>query len=528
MEDIIIRGGRVIDGSGAAGYMADVAVKDGKISAIGDLTGRQAKRELDAAGLVVSPGFFDAHSHSDTTFTLGSTGAAKLFQGVTTEVCGQCGFSPFPALPERVTQVNPGEGVDPRWYSASFGDFVRRMEREGWQLGVNLAPLTGHGALRAGVIGYDNRAVTESELEQMQQLLRRDLEDGVWGLSLGLEYSPGCFADQREIAALGQVLKDYDAFMPAHLRNEGALLPEAIEELVSVGRETGVRVHISHLKLDDYHVHGTAPAIWERICRARAEGVRLTADMYPYHACCTYLNIRCPRWALEGGCAAVPEVLAGPRRQEVLDHIRTVYYPNARLAETCMVQDDAGYWPEIVGKTLREIAEDMLHMDYAEAAAEILTRTHGMANCIFFVISEEDMLYFLRQDVGIGSDGYSYPDDAEKIAGLPHPRSFGAIARFLRLAREKQLCSLEEAVRRITSKGAEMLGMTDRGLLKPGYVADITVFDPDTVGDTATFLRPIQLAQGVHHVVLDGRVALENGVQTEERAGRILRKPRKA
>lgn len=445
---------------------------------------------------------------------------------MTTEVCGQCGFSPFPALPEYLAEVDPGEGVDQSWYCASFRDFAKKMEDGGWQMGVNLAPLTGHGSLRAGVLGYANRAVTDEELRSMQELLRQDLEAGVWGLSLGLEYSPGCFADQKEFAALGRVLKEYDAFLPAHLRNEGEKLPQAIDELLSVGRETGVHVHISHLKLDNYRVHGTAPAIWKRIADAKASGVNVTADMYPYDACCTYLNNRCPKWALEGGNGAVEQVLAGPRRQEVLDYIRQVYYPNAQRAATCLIQDDAGFWPEIVGHTLQEIADDMLHMDYPEAAAEILTRTHGLANCIFFVISEEDMLYFLRQDIGIGSDGYSYPDDPKKIACLPHPRSFGAIARFLRLAREKQLCSLEEAVRRITSKGAAMLGMTDRGLLKAGYVADITVFDPAEIGDRATYLKPIQLAQGVRHVVLGGQVALEDGVQTEVRAGRILRKPR--
>lgn len=526
MDDIIIRGGLVVDGSGEPGFRADVAVKDGRIRAIGDLSGEKAARELDASGLVVAPGFFDAHCHSDTTFLLDSSGAAKLYQGVTTEVCGQCGFSPFPALPEHLGEVDPGEGVDQSWYCASFRDFTKKVEDGGWQMGVNLAPLTGHGSLRAGVLGYANRAVTDEELRSMQELLRQDLEAGVWGLSLGLEYSPGCFADQKEFAALGRVLKEYDAFLPAHLRNEGERLPQAIDELLSVGRETGVHVHISHLKLDNYRVHGTAPAIWKRIADARAAGVNVTADMYPYDACCTYLNNRCPKWVLEGGNGAVEQVLAGPRRQEVLDYIRDVYYPNAQRAATCLIQDDAGFWPEIVGHTLQEIADDMLHMDYPEAAAEILTRTHGLANCIFFVISEEDMLYFLQQDIGIGSDGYSYPDDPKKIACLPHPRSFGAIARFLRLAREKQLCSLEEAVRRITSKGAAMLGMTDRGLLKVGYVADITVFDPAEIGDRATYLKPIQLARGVRHVVLGGQVALEDGVQTEIRAGRILRKPR--
>ena len=310
MDDIIIRGGLVVDGSGEPGFRADVAVKDGRIRAIGDLSGEKAARELDASGLAVAPGFFDAHCHSDTTFLLDSSGAAKLYQGVTTEVCGQCGFSPFPALPEHLGEVDPGEGVDQSWYCASFRDFAKKVEDGGWQMGVNLAPLTGHGSLRAGVLGYANRAVTDEELRSMQELLRQDLEAGVWGLSLGLEYSPGCFADQKEFAALGRVLKEYDAFLPAHLRNEGEKLPQAIDELLSVGRETGVHVHISHLKLDNYRVHGTAPAIWKRIADAKASGVNVTADMYPYDACCTYLNNRCPKWVLEGGNGAVEQVLA--------------------------------------------------------------------------------------------------------------------------------------------------------------------------------------------------------------------------
>ena len=175
MDDIIIRGGLVVDGSGEPGFRADVAVKDGRIRAIGDLSGEKAARELDASGLAVAPGFFDAHCHSDTTFLLDSSGAAKLYQGVTTEVCGQCGFSPFPALPEHLAEVDPGEGVDRSWYCASFRDFAKKVEDGGWQMGVNLAPLTGHGSLRAGVLGYANRAVTDEELRSMQELLRQDL-----------------------------------------------------------------------------------------------------------------------------------------------------------------------------------------------------------------------------------------------------------------------------------------------------------------------------------------------------------------
>lgn len=249
--------------------------------------------------------------------------------------------------------------------------------------------------------------------------------------------------------------------------------------------------------------------------------------MYPFTASCTNLTIRCPKWSQEGGGKAVVGFLQGPRRQEVIEGIRTHYF-NAERAETCLFNSDGGgLWPEIVGKTLRYVAEEYLHTtDYAEAAAEVLIRTQGRAGCIFFVMSEEDMLYFLKQDVGIGSDGYAYSGDPVKVPGQPHPRSYGAIAEFFRLAREKQLCPVEEAVRRVTSKAADMIGMTDRGVLQVGKAADITVFDPAVIAPRATYLDSIRLAQGVRHVLVNGGVAMENGVQTDYRGGRFLRKGR--
>ena len=524
MEDIIIRGGTVIDGTGKPGYPADVAVKDGKITAIGDLKDVQAEKVLDASGLVVAPGFIDAHSHSDTAFLRDSSGASKLYQGVTTEVSGQCGYSPFPALPERMNKATSELDGDDDWYCQSFDDFVKRFERSKHEMAVNQAILVGHGSLRAGTIGYEDRQVTPEELEQMKTLLRKDLQDGAWGLSLGLEYSPGFFASSEELRELGKVVKEFDGLIPCHMRNEGLEIDAAIEELLSVGRASGVHVHVSHLKVDNYKVHGRAPEVWAILEKAREEGVNVTADMYPFIASCTSLTIRCPQWSKEGGGRAVVDFLQGPRRQEVIEGIRTHYF-NAERAETCLFNSDGGLWPEIVGKTLRYVAEELLHTtDYAEAAAEVLIRTEARAGCIFFVMSEADMLYFLSKDVGIGSDGYAYSGDPAKVPGKPHPRSYAAISEFFRRAREHKLCSLEEAVRRVTSKGADMIGMTDRGRLEVGKVADITVFDPETIGPRSTYLDPIQLSQGVHHVVIAGGVAMENGVQTELRAGKFLRK----
>lgn len=515
MEEIIIRGGMVADGTGRARYRADVAVTGGKITMIGDLKAIPARKTLNAERLIVAPGFFDAHSHSDTSFLTDSSSASKLYQGVTTEVSGQCGSSPFPA---------PDAAEGSLMESRSFDRFVRDFEKSEYSMAVNQAVLVGHGSLREAVVGLDDRKATDAELDRMKKLLRRDLEAGAWGMSLGLEYSPGFFAGREELCELAKVVREFDGLVPCHMRSEGLMIDEAIEELVEIGRVSGAHVHVSHLKLDNYRVHGYAREVWSWIERARREGVNITADLYPFTASCTGLSIRCPKWSKEGGSAALVKNLQGARRQEIIEGIR-VHYFNAERAETCLFNDDAGFWPEIVGKTLKFVAEEYLHTDdYAEAAAEVLVRTHGRAGGIFFVMSEEDMLYFLSQEIGIGSDGYALPGEREKLSSQPHPRSFAAISEFFRLAREKKICSLEEAVRRVTGMAADMLGMKDRGRIEIGKIADITVFDPETIAPRATYLNPVQLSGGVCHVLVNGCIAMENGMQTACRAGQFLRK----
>ena len=517
MYDVAILGGMIADGSGAPMYRADVAVLAGRIAAIGDLSGAAAKKTLDASGMIVAPGFIDSHAHSDTSFLRDSSGASKLYQGVTTEISGQCGMSPFPLM--------RGQANEP-WRCASFAAFVSRFEESEYRMAVNQAMLVGHGSLRAGAVGLEDRRATAQELEQMCRMLKQDLEAGAWGMSLGLEYSPGFFADQEELCALAKVAAQHDAPVTCHMRSEGLKIGEAIDELTQIGQASGAHVHISHLKVDHYRVHGRAAEVWAQIERARRAGVRVTADMYPFVASSTGLTIRCPKWSQDGGDEAVVRHLSGPRRGEVIEGIRSHYF-SAERAETCLFSDDAGGWPEIVGKTLRFVAEEYLHTtDYAEAAAEVLLRTKGKASCIFFVMSEQDMLHFLRQDIGVGSDGYALPGDEAKVGYRPHPRSYAAIAEFFRLARVHGLCSVEEAVRRVTSKPADLIGLADRGRLREGYAADITVFDAQRIAPKATYLNPIALAQGVRHVLVGGGVALEDGEQTAYRGGRFLRKQR--
>ena len=379
MHDIIITGGMLVDGTGAPCRAADVAVRGGVISAVGDLRGERAEKTLDASGLIVAPGFIDSHAHADTCFLGGSSCASALYQGVTTQISGQCGMSPFPA---------PAGCTEP-WRMESFDAFVRRFEESGYSMAVNQALLVGHGSLRAAVAGYDDRPVSGDELAQMKRLLERDLKDGAWGMSLGLEYSPGFFADGRELAALAEAAARYDGLVPCHMRSEGLAIDEAIDELAAIGRASGAHVHISHLKLDHFSVHGRAKEIWEKLERLRAGGVHITADMYPFTASSTDLTIRCPKWSQEGGAAGVVAALQGPRRQEVVEGIRRHYF-SAERAETCLFSDDAGLWPEIVGRTLREVAQELLGTDdYAGAAAQVLLCTQGRAACIFFVMSED-------------------------------------------------------------------------------------------------------------------------------------------
>ena len=513
MEDLLILGGTIIDGTGSPRYKADMAIQNGRITAIGNLSNVAAKQVIDATGLIVAPGFIDSHSHSDTCFLADTSCASKLFQGITTEISGQCGSSPFPRKSETAQDIAR---------SASFGHFVDQFEEGDFSMAVNQALLVGHGTLRAAVVGYEDRPATTEELEKMKALLRQSLKEGAWGLSLGLEYSPGFFANGEELQELGKVVHEFGGIVTCHMRNEGLHIAEAIEELVNVGRASGVHVHISHLKIDNFRVHGSAETVWNIIEEARREGVTITADLYPFTASATDFTIRCPKWCSEGGPSAVLNYLNGPRRPEIIEHLRSHYF-NAERAETCLFSGDGGLWPEIVGKTLRYVAENLLHTtDYAEASAEILLRTRAGASCIFFVMSEADMLYFLSRDVGIGSDGYAYSGDPNKVPGMPHPRSYAAVSEFFRLAREKDLCSLEETVRRVTSKTATLIGLTDRGVLKKRNIADITILDPERIAPQASYLDPIRLSAGVQHVILAGEIALYNGVQTELRKGKFL------
>ena len=525
MEDIIINGGLIADGSGTEPYPGGVAVRDGRITRVGDVSDLRARETLDAAGLVVAPGFIDAHCHSDVSFIMDVRCQSRIFQGVTTEVCGQCGDSYFPCLPEKRELISSRAELphEEEWAAESFESFRSHVLRRGLKMSTNLCQLVGHGALRAGVMGRADRAPDKRELDAMCRLLERDLAAGAWGLSLGLEYSPGCFSDTAELAALARVVQRRGGIVTVHMRDEGQAIFDAVNEVIEIGRRSGARMHISHMKIDRPVNWGRAREVWDLIEDARREGIRLTADVYPYTASCTGITNRCPKWAIEGGVESAASFLRTERRGEILSHLAG-RFPDAEWARRCLISNTYARFPEAEGKTLLEISE-MLHLPYAEAAAELIERTGGLADCIFFSMDERDLDLFIRRDVCIGSDGKGYPLDPASVGSeKPHPRYYGAIVRFLRLAREQELCSVGEAVRRVTAAAADMLGLSDRGRLAPGLAADITVFDPAAVSDRATYLDPFQRPDGIVHVIVNGLPALRSGVETRACAGGYILK----
>lgn len=528
MYDLILKDGLVCDGLGGEPYVGWVAVRDGKIAAVGTLEPPPCAQVIDCTGLAIAPGFIDIHSHSDACFLTDDACEAKLSQGVTTEVVGQCGFSLFPCPPGRegdLKLLSTGLGGGTADYvTTSFSRY--REKAAGRKMATNLFQLIGHGALRAATIGFDGREPTDSELADMCALLDTALSQGAAGLSLGLGYAPGCFATKRELRALGEVVAKYDGVITSHMRNQSDRIPEALEEMYDINRHSGAHVHISHLKAARRANWGKAPMVMANIRHAVADGIAVTADLYPYTAAASGItNSGFPKWSLEGGVTAVCQRLQNEDRGAVLAALEE-YYNDEAVGRGEVIVSTFGKYPIADGKSIYELSQE-LGLSMAETAALVTVKTGADCSCISFTMSEEDVNYLLSQpDLAIGSDGYAYSLDPAKNSGKPHPRSFGTFPRFLRLAREKALCPLGVAVRRITGLSAEMMGIENRGKLIPGYAADLTVFDPQAVTDKAEYDNPFKAPEGIIHVIMEGEFALQDGSQTPARLGGYLLKAR--
>jgi N-acyl-D-amino-acid deacylase len=521
MLDLLIKGGRIVDGSGNPWYRGDVAVKDGSIFALGDVKS-EAKAMIDASGLVVAPGFIDAHSHGDLVLISQPDAKIKIMQGITTEVVGQDGLGEAPLRDDIVDMWRrylSGLNGDPdiKWDWRSFKEYLERLEKVG--LAVNVASLVGHGNIRLLSMGMDNRQPTPSELEEMKRLLETSIQEGAIGLSTGLIYSPCVYAESAELTELCKVAASYKSVFVVHMRNEGDRLLESINEVVNVGRESGVSVHISHFKSNGRANWGKAPQALAMVEEARQKGVDVTFDQYPYTAGSTFLGSLLPSWAHEGG---LDKLLTRLKDKETRKRLTSYLNkegdegsPNEwdRILLTNIQSSRNKLWE---GKYIAQIA-GILGKTPADTVLDLVLEEENAATMATFTMHEDDVRTIMKSPLGmVCSDGI--------LLGKPHPRAYGSFPRVVGHYVRDGVLQLEDAIRKMTSYTAQTYKLTRRGLLLPGMAADITVFDPKMIEDTATFENPIQYPKGINYVVVNGVIAVENGSYTGHRAGRVLRR----
>jgi N-acyl-D-aspartate/D-glutamate deacylase len=534
MEDIIIRGGTIIDGSGAPSYRGDIAIRDGRITAIGMLKDRSAKQVIDADGLMVAPGFIDMHSHDDLHVLENKYMDAKIRQGVTTTVLGNCGFALYPVMPETKKlfyEYATGLFGTPEKGDLGYADleqFFADIRRVG--SAINVASLAAHGVLRIAVMGYDNRKPTEAEMARMKELLRQSMRSGAVGMSFGLIYAPGAYADTAELIELSKVVGEEGGFIASHMRSESGMLLDAIEEMITIAREARVPLEISHLKAVGTPNFGKGKEALRRIAAAKREGIDVTFDQYPYHAGSTTATTLLPPWALEGGIESMLRRLRDEetRRRIKADMINGI--PNSpweNMADligwenimVCSVQTAENKKYE--GSNIKDIAEQ-LNMDPYDVFFRLLDEEDGRIILVMFQQDMNDMETIMTDDLQMfGSDGI--PLRGKKA----HPRLYGTYPRVLgTYVRERNLLTLERAVYKMTYLPAHRLGLLDRGLLRPGMMADITIFDMEQVNDLATYTNPEVYPSGIEAVLVNGVVVLRQGTFTGEFPGQPLRRTR--
>jgi len=518
--DILIQNGTVVDGSGAPGHRADVAIDGDRIAEVGVLEGAQAKTVIDASGCVVTPGFVDMHSHTDFTLPVLPTADSLVHQGITTVVAGQCGASPVPLLEdtrEQVIATLEREDIAMPWDKwSTFGSYLEHLTQIG--ISVNVVPLVGQGMVRWGVMGLGADPPSEEQMTRMQNEVIKALESGAAGVSTGLIYPPGCYASTEELIAFTQPAGERNGFYFSHIRNESETLLEAIAEAIRIGRETGAAVQISHFKASGRANWGKAPQALELIDQARAEGLDVTADMYPYPASSTGLSALLPQWAHEGSKVATLKRLsdAETRSKIVSGRLRAIEWDKI-LISGC--PRNRGY----EGCTVADLAAEASKPSH-EWVFDALLETEMGVSMIAFTMSEENRELAIRHPaMMIGTDGSGLATEGPLSQGLPHPRSYGTFPRVLaHYVREQRVISLEEAVRKMSGLPAQKLRWTDRGLVKKGYRADLVVLNPDTVADLATFEAPHQYPVGIPHVIVNGKLVIHNSTHTKARPGSVL------
>lgn len=525
--DLLITNAQIVDGSGGAARGGSVAITAGKIAAVGEVTGTAA-RTIDAKGRTVAPGFIDLHSHSDMPLVTDGNGQSKIRQGVTTEVIGESG------------SVAPRKEPSATAPWTDFDGYFAAIEKGG--ISPNLLSYVGLGTVREMVIGEDDRPATPVDISGMQRVVSDMMQNqGVFGVSSGLIYPPNAYANVDELAEVSKVVAGQGLYA-SHVRYDGPKLREGIEEAIAIGERAKIPVHIFHIKVTGQRNFGRMKEVIALVEAARARGVRVTADQYPYVASSTGLTATIPQWAQDGGTDKLIARLKNPKERARIRAAMEDTNPDWESR-----YQSAGTWQNVqlaaIGRTRGSAtAGESANRKYegmrvAEAAQQakkdpfdfvfdLLIEERGSVGCVYFIIDEADLALAMKQPwVAVGSDGSALATDGPLRAGVPHPRNFGTFPRVLgHYVRELKVISLEEAIRKMTTLPASILGLSDRGAIKDGQWADLVIFDPATVADKATFEDPFQYPVGIDTVLVNGEVVLDEGKHTNARPGKVLKR----
>ncbi len=528
MYDILIKNGQIVDGSGAPAYYGDIAVKDGKIAKIAVKIDAEAKEIIDAVGMQVTPGFIDNHTHSDESVFYGSDSYNFLEQGVTTQIVGNCGISPAPITIDksRLSEENYRRRVE---IARTPTSFMKAAEKQSF--GTNMAFLIGHSALREKVLGYSDAAPTEEQLKAMQDDIIEAMEVGYLGVSTGLVYAPSVYANTEEIIELAKVMKLYGGIYVSHIRGEGNNALRSVKEAVRIGEEAEVPVLISHLKVMGKHNEGMGGLLLKEIDEANARGVSVCADQYPYTAGSASLASQIPPKYIVGGMSALLERLKKPEiRQQILysifnetDEFESCIYA-AGFDGTLIVS--AEKTPEYLNKTIGQIAKEE-NKEPIDVLADVLIANNGIMLAVYFNQSVSDLMRIMAHPkVFLGSDWSDYPNEKSdpETEGKCHPRGTASTVRRLELVRDFHLRTMEESVKNLTYDTAQAINLPEHGLLKEGWGANICVIEYDRLHATADYAHPFRKNQGVHYVIVNGKLAVRNGCSVGVRAGKVLKR----
>jgi len=531
--DLIIMNGRIVDGTGNPWFYGDIAIRGDRIVKVGYVGPGRAIRRIDASGMIVAPGFIDMLGQSELNLLIDPRAESKVFQGITTEVTGE-GGSPAPLNDYILKENEPffkHFNIIADWHT--LAEYFSRLQRS--RAAINLATYVGATQVRQYVLHDENRAPTAAELDEMRKLVAQAMEDGAVGISTSLVYAPAFYAKTEELIELAKVASRYGGVYATHMRNESNAIMPALDEAIRIGTEANIPVEIFHLKMAGKPNWGKMRDVIAKIEGARARGLDITADQYPYVAGATSLGAAVPPWSHEGGTAKFVERLKDPATREKLkQEMRTPsnnwenFFLGAGGGEGILISSVLNReLAKYEGKRINEVARMMGKKDEIDALFDLLIADNAQTSMIIFLMSEEDVKLALRQPwVSVGVDHGAVALTGPLSEGKAHPRGYGAFPRILgRYVRDEHVLTLEEAIRKMTSLAANRVHLADRGLLKPGFFADVVVFDPQRIHDVATFEDPNRLSAGMQYVLVNGGVVIFAGKQTNALPGRPLRGP---